>query len=91
MMVVLLGALSRALWAQDVTPPQTSGDMSPKQLFETNCSACHSLDLPRSQHLDRQTWRWVMDDMVNEFGATWITETQQRKIIDYLVEHHGPQ
>lgn len=61
-----------------------------QQLFETHCSACHSLELPRSQRLDRSTWRWVVDDMVNEFGATWITEEQQRLIIDYLVKHHGP-
>ncbi|MGD2073882.1 MAG: cytochrome c [Gammaproteobacteria bacterium] len=63
---------------------------SPQQLFETNCGACHSLELPRSQRLDRNTWRWVVDDMVNQFGATWITEEQQRIIVDYLAENYGP-
>lgn len=62
---------------------------SPKALFETHCSACHSLELPRSQRLDRNTWRWVVDDMVNEFGATWLTEKQQDAIIDYLVKNYG--
>lgn len=66
-------------------------DPNPKALFETHCAACHSLELPRSQRLDRKTWRWVMDDMVNEFGATWITEEQQRIIIDYLAENYGPE
>lgn len=66
-------------------------EAAPKKLFETHCSACHSLELPRSQHLDRDTWRWVMDDMVNKYGATWITEKQQERILDYLVEHYGPQ
>ena len=61
-----------------------------KQLFETHCGICHSLELPRSQQLDRATWEWVMSDMVNQFGATWITPKQQALIIDYLVVAHGP-
>ena len=65
--------------------------VSAKTLFETNCSACHSLDLPRSQHLDRNNWEWVMEDMVKKFGCNWLTSEQQQRIIDYLVEHHGPQ
>jgi mono/diheme cytochrome c family protein len=63
---------------------------SPAQLFQTNCGACHSLELPRSQRLDRKTWRWVVDDMVNQFGANWITEDQQKIIVDYLAENYGP-
>ncbi|MDT8404996.1 hypothetical protein [Sulfuriflexus sp.] len=74
----------------EVKPASRNGP-GPKALFEMHCAACHSLELPRSQRLDRNTWRWVMDDMVNEFGATWITEDQQRVIIDYLVENHGPE
>lgn len=66
-------------------------ETAPKKLFETHCGVCHSLELPRSQRLDRNTWRWVMDDMVNKFGATWITGKQQELIIDYLTENHGPQ
>jgi mono/diheme cytochrome c family protein len=61
-----------------------------KQLFEAHCIVCHSLELPRSQQLDRATWEWVMSDMVNEFGATWLTEEQQKLIVDYLVVNHGP-
>ncbi|HEX9812048.1 MAG TPA: hypothetical protein VGA88_08180 [Burkholderiales bacterium] len=62
-----------------------------KQLFETHCRVCHSLDLPRSQHLDRNNWEWVMDDMVKKFGAIWITPEQQKLIVDYLVTAHGPK
>lgn len=61
-----------------------------KQLFEAHCIVCHSLELPRSQQLDRATWEWVISDMVNEFGAVWITEGQQKLIVDYLVANHGP-
>ena len=70
--------------------PKSMVETAPKKLFETHCSVCHSLELPRSQRLDRNTWRWVMDDMVNKYGATWITEKQQERIIDYLTENHGP-
>ena len=61
-----------------------------KQLFEAHCIVCHSLELPRSQQLDRATWEWVISDMVNEFGATWLTEEQQKLIVDYLVVNYGP-
>lgn len=61
-----------------------------KQMFETQCGICHSLDLPQSQRLNRSNWKWVIDDMVNKFGATWITEEQQKVILDYLVENYGP-
>jgi hypothetical protein len=74
----------------NVVAPEPTNNTNPKALFETHCSACHSLELPRSQRLDRKTWQWVMDDMVNTFGATWITEQQQRLIIDYLVKNYGP-
>ncbi len=43
-----------------------------------------------SQRLDRATWEWVVSDMVDKYGASWITEEQQKIIIDYLVENYGP-
>ena len=61
-----------------------------RQLFETHCVVCHSLELPRSQQLNRATWEWVVSDMVNEFGASWITVEQQKLIVDYLIANHGP-
>lgn len=69
---------------------QSMVETAPKELFETHCGVCHSLELPRSQRLDRNTWRWVMDDMVNKYGTIWITEKQQERIIVYLAENHGP-
>lgn len=70
---------------------ETEADPQPgKTLFETHCGVCHSLQLPRSQRLDRFNWKWVIDDMVNQFGATWITEEQQEQILEYLVEAYGP-
>lgn len=71
-------------------PPRLA-DATPEQLFVTYCSVCHSLELPRSQRLDRATWEWVVSDMVNEFGASWISEEQQKTIVDYLVKNYGPE
>lgn len=81
----VVGAAAEAPADRDAAAPAPG-----RELFETHCGACHSLELPRSQRLDRNTWRWVVDDMVDQFGATWITEAQQRAIIDYLAEHYGP-
>ncbi len=75
------------------TETAAAGDtpqIRPAQLFETSCSNCHSLDLPRSQRLNRATWEWVVSDMVNKYGATWVTEEEQTIIIDYLAENYGP-
>lgn len=61
-----------------------------KKRFEAYCGTCHSLDLPKSQRLDRTNWEWVMDDMVNQYGATWLTAEDQKLIVDYLVSAYGP-
>lgn len=72
--------------AQEPAPaPEGSpaaADPSRRSLFETNCGACHSLDPPESQRLGRQTWRWVVTDMVEQFGATGITPEQQDIIVE---------
>ena len=64
--------------------------MTPKQLYIAYCGSCHSLELVESQRLDRAAWQWVMSDVVNEYGGTWITPKEQKILIDYLVEHYGP-
>ena len=32
-----------------------------------------------------------MEDMVEQFGAGWVTPQEQTAIIAYLVEHYGPE
>ena len=72
-------------------PPPTDEKLSADKLARRNCSVCHSFQLVESQRLNRATWEWVMDDMVNKFGAVWISQDDQARIIDYLVEHYGPE
>ena len=62
-----------------------------KERFETHCGTCHSLALPKSQRLNRANWEWVIDDMVNQYGAEWLTEEDQALILDYLVHAYGPE
>jgi mono/diheme cytochrome c family protein len=73
--------------AQEPAPlPPANG----QQLFEKNCGACHSLDLPKSQRLNRANWEWVIGDMVESFGLDWLEENELRAIIDYLSKAYGP-
>ena len=78
--------------SQPVSKPILSEENpSAAVLTQEYCSACHSFQLVAAQRLDRATWEWVMQDMVEEFGAGWITAPEQHKIIDYLVQRYGPQ
>ncbi|MFN2349720.1 MAG: cytochrome c-552 like protein [Thioalkalivibrio sp.] len=62
--------------------------MTSQQLFEVHCAACHSIELPMTQRLNRSDWDWVMDDM-EKYGMTWLTDEQREKIVDHLVENYG--
>ena len=71
----------------DVDPNQ----LTPAELYNAYCTPCHSLQLIESQRLTRSMWDWVMDDMINEDGATWITDDERKILVDYLVENFGPK
>lgn len=85
--VVVAGAATAA-HAQDISPERLAAG---KQAFETNCRVCHELEVPKSHRYDRTGWEWVVDDMVNNYGATFITEEQQKLIIDYLAATQSPK
>lgn len=84
-----------AVWLAGSAVPQgglttdvRADEMTPKQLFEVHCAACHSIELPMTQRLARHDWEWVLDDM-EDYGMTWLTDEQREKIIDHLVENYG--
>ncbi len=90
LLVLLLMVAPVLVWAaEDVSKSRYLAEG--KRRFELHCGACHSLELPRAQHLDRQTWEWVLDDMVAEFGAERLTAEDRELILDYLVAEHGPR
>jgi len=62
-----------------------------KQLFETHCKLCHSLELPKSQRLSKSDWSWVVADMKKKYGMTWLNKTQRQEIVDYLAVTYRPR
>jgi hypothetical protein len=80
------GAPSRVAHAE----PAPSREPLPPEIVRGHCSVCHSYQLVESQQLDRANWEWVMEDMIVKYGATWIDDGLRERIVDYLVEHHGP-
>ncbi len=74
-----------------VSRPEISQENPTAELLTREyCSACHSFQLVEKQRLNRATWEWVMEDMTIKFGAGWITKEEQKVIIEYLVQHYGP-
>lgn len=62
-----------------------------RDLVETGCAACHSLDyIPmNSPFLDRKGWQAEVDKMVNVMGAP-VEAKDVPAIVDYLVAQYGP-
>lgn len=82
----LVGAPAHAQATRATTPDALSS-----AVVRGHCSVCHSYSLVESQRLDRANWDWVMDDMIDKYGATWIDPILRKRMVDYLVAHHGPE
>lgn len=72
-------------------PTAITAEMTPREMYVAYCGACHTLDLVESQRLDQDGWAWVMEDMVEQYGGTWIKPSEQKVLIDYLAETFGPK
>jgi mono/diheme cytochrome c family protein len=61
-----------------------------KELVESNCIMCHSLDyVPmNSPFLDRKGWEATVTKMMKAMGAP-ITEQDAAAIVDYLAQNYG--
>lgn len=59
-------------------------------IVEGYCSACHSLDYPRSNalFLDRKGWQSEVDKMIKAYGAP-IGAGDAKTIVDYLSANYG--
>jgi hypothetical protein len=55
-----------------------------------NCVACHSTMIIRQQRLSRRTWDEVLTWMVEDKGMWEMTPDVRATVLDYLVEHFGP-
>ena len=59
-----------------------------KTLFDTKCSACHSLDRPTARHETKEKWASIVKEMQGK-KADWISDADASKIVDYLALEHG--
>lgn len=64
---------------------------SVEALYRQSCQPCHSLDLVEHQRLNRDDWEWVLEDMVETYGARWITPKQRSELLDFLVDRYGSE
>ncbi|MBU0728342.1 MAG: hypothetical protein KKA70_01240 [Proteobacteria bacterium] len=64
-------------------------NITPKALFEKKCQACHELDVPKSQKLDKNGWDGIMSWMTSMGGAN-ISDDEALIIRDYLAENYCP-
>jgi hypothetical protein len=85
----LFGAVAQAPPSAPSAPP--NAEPLPSDVVRGHCSVCHAYRLVEQQRLDRANWEWVMDDMIDEYGATWIDPALRERIVDYLVEHYGAE
>jgi virginiamycin B lyase len=81
-MVLVLG-LAGSAWGQAL--PEGKG----KDVVEAACTACHGTSNFTGSRFSRKDWEFVVSDMIDR-GAL-ITPEEKAIIVDYLVEHFGPE
>jgi cytochrome c5 len=61
-----------------------------KELVESNCAVCHSLDYIQmnSPFLDKKGWEATLSKMMNAMGAP-IPKEDVPMIVEYLNQHYG--
>ena len=59
-----------------------------RTLFVDACTACHTLDRVRVQHLSGNEWRGVIAGMLSE--GVPLTDDEISILVDYLAENFGP-
>ena len=65
-------------------------DAPGRDLVESNCGTCHSLDYIRTNASFQkpEVWKAELAKMVNAFGAE-IAPADQDKILEYLIANYG--
>ena len=54
------------------------------------CSGCHSTQLIQQQAMNRKKWDETLTWMIQQQGMANLQPQLRRIILDYLVEHFGP-
>lgn len=61
--------------------------VDPKALFESTCSQCHSLDVPRGERLTRDGWTAILSRMKS--NGCVISDAETKILIEYLSKEFG--
>jgi mono/diheme cytochrome c family protein len=63
-----------------------------RELVQTRCAACHSLDYiqQNSPFPDRKLWEAEVNKMINAYGAP-VAKEDVPGIVDYLARYYGRQ
>lgn len=87
--LVLLSLLASTAARAD-EQPVTLKDAPGREIVESNCGSCHSLDYPRTNasFMNRTVWEAEVNKMINVFGAP-IAPGDAKATVDYLVKNYG--
>ena len=80
--VILSGSANLAAQSKDLSPQ----DEKNKQLFETKCQQCHSLERVKEAHLSRDQAKVIVERMRKKPGAN-ISESDAESIFEYLGDY----
>lgn len=93
---VRAGGLAAVLAAVTAAPAaaqqETDSGLPPgegREIVETLCAACHSLDLVKQQGMSRHRWDTTLVWMVEKQGMPDLPEDERNLVLDYLAEHFG--
>ena len=85
---LIMGCLAWPAWADEKPIDLKPGPG--KELVETNCGSCHSLDyiLTNAPFLTAKVWDAEVTKMIKAYGAP-IEEGDAKKIVEYLTVTYG--
>jgi hypothetical protein len=84
---LLIGSLPLALAGVD--DKAAARHEKARTLFVDACTACHTLDRVRAQHLNKDEWRHLIAGMLSE--GVPLTDEETSLLVDYLAEFFGPE
>ncbi len=87
LMYLLVLVFFAVSWVPRVLSGEEKVDV--KQLFETKCSICHTIERPKGKKKSVEGWKATVMRMKNTNGCP-ITDEEAGMIIDYLAENYGP-
>jgi cytochrome c5 len=90
MIVAILACSAMAVsgfWQQALSSDKM-GEMDAKNLFESKCSLCHTIERPKSKSKTKARWEATVMRMKNKNGCP-VSDEEAKAIIDYLSEKYG--